>query len=91
MALMTPEQDMHGTQGAKRYNTYSAEKLTAESAEAINANTDELETKIDSIIATLEVVTSKQTTQHNDLTSIAGKLDTIINKLDTIITNQTAQ
>lgn len=96
MDLTDPNKYPIGTRGKREQDDYKAVYDTAKESEAINANTDELESltrttnaRLQSIDGHVDQVELKLDTLITATSTLVSSLSTIIDKLETIATNTT--
>lgn len=96
MDLTDPNKYPTGTRGKREQDDYKAVYNAAKESEAINANTDQLETlvgttnsRLSTIDSHIDQVEGKLDTLITATSTLVSSLSTIIEKLDTIATNTT--
>lgn len=84
MELKDPKEYNHATQGRRELSHYEAEYDTAKQSEAINANTDELESLTRATNDRLDTSNINTTQIKNDLAAVKTYVDGVESKLDAI-------
>lgn len=96
MDLTDPNKYPIGTRGKREQDDYKAVYNAAKESEAINANTDQLESlvgttnsRLNTIDSHIDQVEGKLDTLITATSTLVSSLSTIIEKLETIATNTT--
>jgi len=94
--LTDPKDYPHATRGRREQDDYKAAYDAAKESEAINANTDQLESlvgttnsRLSTIDSHIDGVEGKLDTLITATSTLVSSLSTIIDKLETIATNTT--
>lgn len=83
--LTDPKDYSHATRGRRELDDYKAAYNSEKQSEAINANTDQLETLIETTNSRLQSIDGHIDQVETKLDTLATKLDSILGRLDNII------
>lgn len=84
MDLKDPKDYNHASQGRRELSHYEAEYDSAKQSEAINANTDELETLTQATNSKLDTSNANTTSIRNDVATMRAKLESVDTRLQAI-------
>jgi len=85
MELTDPNDYPHATRGRREQDDYKAAYDSAKESEAINANTDQLESLIGTTNSRLQTIDSHVDQVEVKMDTLAAKLDNVLGRLDNII------
>lgn len=83
--LTDPKDYSHATRGRRELDDYKAAYNSEKQSEAINANTDELESLAQTTNSKLASIDSRLQTISGYVDTLESKLDSVLGRLDNII------